>query len=188
MDVVTAKEVTSQATAPPASQHPPPCIRQGTQGTAESWELINFDGTEDAPQPGEENYWRGLQVLTCFWKRRRRARSSNERPLDNSKLNATWKRFRARISRKPSPASQTPGNQTQQTHRPSLARIGANNIVSAEANKSRTSRPTHGALPLLEVDALLEQHRSKFSAGHHGQLRGLSQCIPRIQEHIWPVN
>ena len=183
LDVATAQEVTRQAMTAPASQHLPPSIGQGTQGTTESWELINFDGTDNAPRPDEENYWRGLQVLVCFWKRRRRVRSSNERPLNNSKFNAACKRFRARISRKSSPASQTPGNQAQQTQRPPVARRGANNVVPAEANKTRSSRTTHEALPVQEVDTLLEKHRSKLSAGHQGQLRGLLQRISWIQKY-----
>jgi hypothetical protein len=43
-----------------------------------------------------------------------------------------------------------------------------------QAAKPSAHRPPGEPEPLKEIDEILEGHRSKLSAGHQGQLRGLS--------------
>jgi hypothetical protein len=180
VDVVKAKETTRPATARPPGQKPP-YAQQGTRGTrqrADSFELVDFDNVEDGPQPDKENYWRNLQLLICFWKSKRRRRRStpNGRPANDSTPDATWKRFRGYFSRKSSTATPTLGNEGQQTSSPSAPAEDAGTAAapggSGANTTAATNRADRGTLPLDEVDTLLEQHRSKFSAGHEGQLRG----------------
>lgn len=133
LDVRTAQMVTRGAILTPpghqslrASIAPPPPVTTSpdpqplresvtpvpslTSDASEESELVGAQGSEHDSESDSESYWRSLQLLICFWKRRSRGRSST---TVSNRSSSVWRKFRANFSRKPPPGPPSPRNSTR---------------------------------------------------------------------------
>lgn len=219
LDIPTAQKVSRQTTPAPLEAAPPPPIQHwpaAAQGNDNSGGAVLVPGADNSTEGKRKSNWRSLKFLVSFWQKKPREAPPQNKPPENRR---GWRRLRDLFAREPPPTeSQTPGNEAQQTHSPSVADGDANTGAIGEVNntgvrgrtggrrrssrtvrhsnrrgvkyirrqavKPSSHRPPEEPAPLKEIDAILEEHRSKVSAGHQGHLRGLLASLIDTAKHL----